>query len=112
MTLAAAIRVGTLVLGAGAWLLLSGTVLLWVFPLNIVASGYFAYFAVRSLLTAFPHNELRLAAVLALLLGLSISAYIWIAGDPAMRFIAGPYSLLNLAIFLGTSALVFRRLRR
>jgi hypothetical protein len=111
VSLASAFRVGTLVLGAGAWLSLSSIVLLWIFPLNIVATGYVAYFAVRSLLHSFPRNELLSVAVLTLMLGALLSGYIWLAGDPVMRFIAGAYSVLNLAVFLTSAALSFRRLQ-
>ena len=105
-------RVGVLVLVAALWLVLSSSVLLWIFPLNIVASGYVAYFIVKHVAATFRRTQLQIAAALVLVLGLLLSGYILVAGDPAMKYIAGPYSLLNLAVFLVTASLVYRRLQK
>ena len=107
-SLASALRVGCLSLGASAWLTLASTALIWVFPLNIVASAVIGYLGTRSAKGAFPASEVKVFVVLSLACGASIAAAIATAGDPFLLQVAAPYSLLNTVAMAGASYLALR----
>ncbi len=108
-SLPAALRVGSFTLGASCWLALASTALIWLFPLNLVASAAFGYFGVRSAKAAFPAQEVKAFAILAAVSGLAIAAAIATEGDPFMLHVAGPYSLLNALAMAGAAYMALRR---
>jgi len=108
---ASAFRVGCLSLGASAWLLLASTALIWVFPLNIVASAVIGYVGTRRARGAFPSSEVKAFVLLSFASGASIAAAIATAGDPFMLQVAAPYSLLNAVAMAGSSYFAFRPAR-
>jgi hypothetical protein len=105
---ASAVRVGCLSLGASAWLALASTALLWVFPLNIVASAVIGYLGTRSAKSAFPASEVKAFVLLSLACGASFAAAIATAGDEFMLQVAAPYSLLNTVAMAGSSYFALR----
>ncbi len=110
-SLAAAPRVGCLALGASAWLAMASTALVWLFPLNVVASAAVGYFGTRSAQSAFPASEVKVFVILASACGVAIAAALATGGDPFVLQVAVPYSLLN-AIALGAAAYMALRHRR
>jgi hypothetical protein len=108
---AAAVRVGCLALGASAWLVLASTALLWVFPLNVVASAVIGYYGVKRAQSAFPASEVKSLAILSFAAGTSIAAAIATAGDAFMLQVAAPYSLLNAVAMAIPAVLVVQRAR-
>ena len=110
-SLAAALRVGCLALGASAWLAMASTALVWLFPLNVVASAAVGYFGTRSAQSAFPASEVKAFVILASACGAAIAAALATGGDPFVLQVAAPYSLLN-AIALGAAAYMALRHRR
>jgi hypothetical protein len=109
--LASAIRVCCLSLGASAWLVLASTVLIWVFPLNIVASAVLGYYGTKKARSAFPASEVKAFAILSFAAGAAIAAAIATAGDAFMLQVAAPYSLLNAVAMASSSFLALRPAR-
>ncbi len=99
------VRVGCLAFGASSWLVLASTALIWVFPLNIVASAVIGYYGTKKAQTPFPTSEVKAFAVLTFAAGSSIAAAIATAGDAFMLQVAAPYSLLN-AVAMGVSSFI------
>ena len=99
------VRVGCLALGASSWLVLASTALIWVFPLNIVASAVIGYYGTKKAESTFPASEVKAFAILTFAAGTSIAAAIATAGDPFMLQVAAPYSLLN-AVALAISSFI------
>jgi hypothetical protein len=106
--LASAVRVCCLSLGASAWLVLASTALLWVFPLNIVASAVIGYYGTKSARRALPASEVKAFAILSFAAGAAVAAAIATAGDPFMLQVAAPYSLLNAVAMAISSYFAFR----
>ena len=109
--LASAVRVCCLSLGASAWLVLASTALIWVFPLNIVASAVIGYYGTKKAQTALPASEVKAFAILSFAAGASIAAAIATAGDPFMLQVAAPYSLLNAVAMAISSYFALRPAR-
>ncbi|MCZ8032839.1 MAG: hypothetical protein O9339_19155 [Rubrivivax sp.] len=107
-TIAAAVRIGCMALGSTAFLLLASTALLWLFPLNVVASAVVGYASTKSARLAFPVKELKAFAALSLVCGASIAAALATSPDPFMLQVAAPYSLLNAMAFAGASFFTLR----
>ena len=110
-SLASAFRVGCLSLGASAWLVLASTALIWVFPLNIVASAVIGYLGTGRAKGAFPASEVKAFVILSFAAGACIAAAIATAGDAFMLQVAAPYSLLNAIAMAGSSYLSLRPAR-
>ncbi len=104
-------RVGFLSLGAAAWLGLASTALLWVFPINVVASAYIGFYATRRALKAFQPLEVKAFAMLSFAAGAAIAAAIATKGDAFLLQVAAPYSLLNAAA-MAIAALIALRSSR
>ena len=107
-TFASAVRVGCLSLGASAWLGLASTALIWVFPLNVVASAVISYYGTKKAQSAFPASEVKAFAILSFTAGTAIAAALATEGDPFMLYVAAPYSLLN-AVAMAISAFLALR---
>lgn len=107
-SIAAAVRVGSLALGMGAWLTLASTVLLWIFPFSVLLPLAVGYVGTKQALHAFPRSEVRASALLAFALGAGVAAAIASSGDSFLTYVAGPYSLLNAVALAGASYLVLR----
>jgi hypothetical protein len=110
-SIASTVRVGCLALAASAWLVLASTALIWLFPLNVVASAAVGFFGTRSALTALPQSEVKAFAALAFACGTAIAAAVATGGDPFMLQVAAPYSLLN-SFAMAASAYIALRPRR
>jgi hypothetical protein len=110
-TIATAVRVGSIVIGCTAWLVLASTALLWLFPFNVAASAVVGYASTRSARSAFPVNELKAFAALSLVCGASVAAALASSADPFMVQVAAPYSLLN-ALALATASFLTSRPER
>jgi hypothetical protein len=109
--LASAVRVCCLSLGASAWLVLASTALIWLFPLNVVASTVIGFYGTKEARGAFPASEVKAFAFLSFTAGASIAAAIATAGDPFMLQVAAPYSLLNALAMAISSYLALRPTR-
>jgi hypothetical protein len=107
-SLPSALRVGCLALSASAWLALASTALIWLFPLNVLASAAAGYFGTRSAKAACPESEVRACAILAAVCGVAIAAAVATAGDPFMLHVAAPYSLLNAVAMAGAAYMALR----
>lgn len=107
-TFASVVRVGCLSLGASAWLGLASTALIWVFPLNVVASAVIGYYGTKKAQSAFPASEVKAFAILSFAAGTAIAAALATEGDPFMLQVAAPYSLLN-AVAMAISAFLALR---
>ncbi len=107
-SLPSALRVGCLALGASAWLALASTALIWIFPLNVVASAAVGYFGIRSARSAFPAPEVKASTILAAVSGFAIAAAVATAGDPFMLRVAAPYSLLSTVAMVGAAYMALR----
>jgi hypothetical protein len=107
-SLPSALRVGCLTLGASAWLALASTALIWLFPLNVVATAAVGYFGTRSAMAAVPAPEVKAFAILAAVSGVAIAAAVATSGDPFMLHVAGPYSLLNTVTMAGAAYIAMR----
>jgi hypothetical protein len=105
---ASVFRVGLLSLAASAWLGLASTALLWVFPLNVVASAVIGYFGTRKAQLAFPASEVKAFAILSFTAGTAIAVALATAGDPFLLQVAAPYSLLTAAAMAGSAFLALR----
>ena len=110
-TLASAVRVGCLSLGASAWLGLASTALIWVFPLNVVASAVIGYYGTKKAQRAFPAPEVKAFAILSFAAGTAIAAALATEGDPFMLQVAAPYSLLNAVAMAISACLALRPAR-
>ena len=108
---ASAFRVGCLSLGATAWLVLASTALIWVFPLNVVASAAISYYGTKKAQSGFPALEVKAFAILSFAAGASIAAAIATAGDPFLLQVAAPYSLLNAVAMAISAYFALRPLR-
>ncbi len=106
-----AVRVGCLSLGASAWLGFASTALIWVFPLNVLASAVIGYYGTKKAQSAFPASEVKAFAILSFATGTAIAAALATEGDPFMLQVAAPYSLLN-AVAMAISASLALRLAR
>jgi len=89
------IRVGCLSLSASVWLGLASTVLIWVFPLNVIASAVIGYYGTKKAMGAFPTLEVKAFAILSFAAGTAIAAALATEGDPFLLYVVAPYSLLN-----------------
>lgn len=108
VTAMAAVRVGSLALGMGAWLALASTVLLWIFPLNVLLTLGTGYFGTRRALEILPRSEVRASVLMAFALGVGVAAAITSSADSFLTHVAGPYSLLNALVFACAAYLVMR----
>jgi hypothetical protein len=110
-TFASAVRVGCLSVGASAWLGLASTALIWVFPLNVVASAVIGYYGTKKAQRAFPAPEVKAFAILSFAAGTAIAAALATEGDPFMLQVAAPYSLLNAVAMAISACLALRPAR-
>ena len=107
-TFASAARVGFLSLAASAWLGLASTALVWVFPLNVVASAAIGYYGTKKAKRVLAGSEVKAFAALSFAAGTAIAAALATEGDPFIRQVAAPYSMLN-AVAMAISAFLALR---
>jgi hypothetical protein len=97
---------------AVTWLALSSTLLLWVVPVSLLLSLAVGYFAAKLLLRRVALTELRVTLVVVVLSALSVAAAVVLTADPAFRYIAGSYMLVNIALFVVSAFATLRKVPR